>query len=528
MKVNKIYILVLSLVFTGIAGVNAQTGESEKYAYRMERIRTANPWNTSYNSAGLVFNRNEDFSLVRLGYDYQKGSYRNVFEPTSEGQFKLNTESFRKIKKVYFYGNFDFDYSHRQNKAWASVLDPYRTPVFLADSTPGRQTLELYRVNGGVGYELSKHFAIGGRMDFEVANNAKKRDARNKNVYMSLQIAPGVMYRSKWMNLGLNFIYGRRTEKVDIRIYGTGQNHEIFEFDGLWFYTSDVIKESGTMEREYRDNIYGGAAQLELYGKRWRFFNQLAVTKGKEEIFRNKAGDDRGGEVETLVYDYDGVLQITGDKYDHRLKWAADFTTTLLFENLQRSVIIDQSSQIVQYGRKNKSDIDAVKADVSYTLYRNRTAYNSSWNLTAGGRGYIRENKYRMFPVEFKHEVKSLEGYLDFTKNFLFKKGMLDCGIGGSYAEGSGTLLDRNRVSPEERPDIDLYKQRKDLLWQEYEFLTSDKFSLNARFRYTYFLNKEKGMSLYADARLNYLKVISGIYKSRERTGIQAVIGLAF
>ena len=35
MKVNKIYILVLSLVFTGIAGVKAQTKESEKYAYRM-------------------------------------------------------------------------------------------------------------------------------------------------------------------------------------------------------------------------------------------------------------------------------------------------------------------------------------------------------------------------------------------------------------------------------------------------------------------------------------------------------------
>ena len=101
MKVNKIYILVLSLVFTGIAGVKAQTKESEKYAYRMERIRTANPWNISYNSAGLIFNRNEDFSLVRLGYDYQDGNYRNVFESTSEGCFKLNTESFRKIKKVY-------------------------------------------------------------------------------------------------------------------------------------------------------------------------------------------------------------------------------------------------------------------------------------------------------------------------------------------------------------------------------------------------------------------------------------------
>ena len=133
-----------------------------------------------------------------------------------------------------------------------------------------------------------------------------------------------------------------------------------------------------------------------------------------------------------------------------------------------------------------------------------------------------------MFPVEFKHEVKSLEGYIDFNKNFLFKKGMLDCGVGGSYAEGSGTLLDRNSVAPEERPDIDLYKQRKDLLLQEYEFLTCDKFSVHVRLRYSYFLNREKGMSLYADARVNYLKAVSGMYKNKERTGIQAVIGLAF
>lgn len=300
MKVNKIYILVLSLVFTGIAGVKAQTKESEKYAYRMERIWTANPWNISYNSAGLIFNRNEDFSLVRLGYDYQDGNYRNVFESTSEGCFKLNTESFRKIKKVYFYGNFDFDYSHRQNKAWASVLDPYRTPIFLADSTPGRQTLELYRVNGGVGYELSRHFAIGGRMDFEVANNAKKRDARNKNVYMSLHIAPGIMYRSKWMNLGLNFIYGRKTEKVDIRIYGTGQNHEIFEFDGLWFYTSDVIKESGTIEREYRDNIYGGAAQMEFYGNGGNFLISCLSRKERKKFSETRPGITGAGKSRPL------------------------------------------------------------------------------------------------------------------------------------------------------------------------------------------------------------------------------------
>ena len=96
---------------------------------------------------------------------------------------------------------------------------------------PGRQTMETYILEGGIGYMIGKHWSIGAKIDYLTASNAKKKDARNKNTYMNLKVYPGVVYRSKYLNLGLNFIYQKETENIDIRTIGTGRTPELLSVE---------------------------------------------------------------------------------------------------------------------------------------------------------------------------------------------------------------------------------------------------------------------------------------------------------
>ena len=253
MKFKKIYTLGLGLLIAGMSAVNAQTQDNEKIFYRMDRVKANNPWTKSLNYAGLTFNENQDFTIVELDFQYGKGSFRNVNAPHAFNKTNLQTESFRRLNKVFFYGKFSFDYMNRLKMGWCNVIDPYRSPIFFADSMPGRQTMETYILEGGIGYMLGKHWSIGAKIDYLTASNAKKKDARNKNTYMNLKVYPGVVYRSQYLNLGLNFIYQKETENIDIRTIGTGRTPELLSVEGLWFYTSEQVNSTTSIIRDIRD-----------------------------------------------------------------------------------------------------------------------------------------------------------------------------------------------------------------------------------------------------------------------------------
>ena len=111
------------------------------------------------------------------------------------------------------------------------------------------------------------------------------------------------------------------------------------------------------------------------------------------------------------------------------------------YENIQQKEVINQNSTWTQFGKKNKSSIESIVYDANYNLFRNRTAYNSCWNAQIGAKGFYAERVYRLYPAKFQQILRNTEGYLSLEKNFLFKKGMLDCGINGAYTIGGGTML---------------------------------------------------------------------------------------
>lgn len=524
MKINIIPILSLGLLLLFATSARAQ----EKNFYRMDRLKTDNPWILSHNAAGLTTGAVSRFSIVEANWQYNTGDFRNVSDPTDRNRMNLLTESLLRLNKVYFYGKFSFDYDIRRNKAWSSVLDPYYSSIYMADSIPGEQTLEVYRLDGGVGYPLGKHFAIGAKVAYETASNAKHKDARNENTYMNLQVYPGVLFQTGPVRIGLNMIYQKMTEMVDIKIIGTGKIHEIFQFEGLWHYKSTIIAEGASLQSNHQEKLYGGSLQLELFNDKISFFNELSITQRKQEAFPSDFTNERSGKIKERKYTYTGLLHKKGKSYDHYLSLRLDIANKLGFENIQQSEVIDQNEEWIQYGTKNKTSVEITQADIYYQLFRNRTAYNSSWDARIGAKGLHVKRIYRLYPARFVQKIENYEGYLSLNKNFLFQKGMFDCGLNLAYTFGDGTLLDTEKEGKGEIPDAQQYKRKDDLLQQEYAFFTSDRFLGGLNIRYTRFLNKEKGMSLYGNVKTFYCRSLNGWYKGEGRTNLQVTLGFAF
>lgn len=526
MRLN-ITLFTLLLFFQGLS-LTAQE-KSGKFAYRMEQIKQANPWNSSNNSAGLIYNENEDFSTATLNYGYRKGKFAAVWDEKHHNRFNINTESFRNINRVWFYGRIDFDYVIRKEKTWSSVLSPIHTPIFLADTVPGKQTLELYSLSGGVGYDLNSRWALGGGIDYTTGSNAKNKDPRNKNTYMELSVRPGLIYRLNALRLGANFIYQRRTEKTEIKMFGSGHNQELFEFEGLWFYTSTVLSSSGNSEREFRDDIFGGALQVEYKGNHGQLLNEFTFRIGKQEIFRNKAGDDRGGEIDYRLYKYSGIANILKDDLALRMQLDADFGSRLSYENLQRKEVIDQTSHIVQYGRKNKGHRDNWGIGIQCALARLADSYRNNWEITLAARYRESEEQYRLHPTEFIQKIRYAEGSASFNKNHYRENHMWDWGITLSCGSGGGNALKTINSPDDEAAGAEDYKQRTELLLKEYDYLTATQGSGKLNIRYTRFLHKEKGMSLYGELTADYKQAVNGDnYKNKGRIDLGASVGLTF
>lgn len=146
---------------------------------------------------------------------------------------------------------------------------------------------------------------------------------------MEFEIYPGVIYQSKYFNIGANFLYQRMTEKVTNKLFGEGINHEVFYFEGMWFYTSIITSNTYSEERNYTSNTYGGATQIELVTGKIRFLNQFIGKKTDQSIWINYVQGQRGGNMKGISYAYNGHLNIDGNKFHHVIKGEAhDFWKT--------------------------------------------------------------------------------------------------------------------------------------------------------------------------------------------------------
>lgn len=498
MKNKLIYILsVIAICLLPITSYSQQ--RSQKRHYTFEKIEMKSPWLLSGNAAGLVFNKADNFANVGGFYTNESGDYKNFNDPKTYSTYGVETKSYTKIKDVYFYGSFKYDYGVNEDLAWRGTIYPGSNLNPIVDSIPGKVLRESYILSGKVGYNLTDRISIGAAFDYSTNTAAKRIDGRNKNTLSKMNVSPGITFTTGGVKLGLNLNYKRDVEQVEYKYIGEATGKEIYYMEGLWFYVSSGITSTAMLDRKYLKDVFGGSFQFLAKVGNLRLFNQFSVNYGQEDNAELNNFDKRYASVESLNYNYDGKFRLIGNDIDHFL--------TLSFmseENLSSNIVTNyervpgegNSWAYYEYGKTLRYVTSYQKYGAEYKTYIRDGEWRCSWILAAGINHHVMEKDYKVFPASYHQDYNISEIYLRAAKEFILnEKSSLNLEATGSSISASGTKLDA--VNP---LTMGALKLNRNILDTDYAYNLASRYNVGFNMKYMRSLNAQKGSIIYLGA----------------------------
>lgn len=511
---------------------------SDKCVYLFEKLENRAPWIASDNGAGLVFNNAVNFSSVGAYYGSQNGDYRNFNEAAKYDNFGILTKSYVKVKNIYFYGMFNYDYGIKEKQAWLGTIYPNATLNPILDSVPGKVLREDYILAAKVGYSLNKKTAIGLAFNYHTATAAKRIDGRNSNTLSEFVVSPGIIHNQGIFAIGINVAYKHNVEQVGYDFIGDVTGKSIYYLEGLWFNSHTGITSTTILDRKYYTNIYGGAAQFELKGKSLKFFNQLKVDYNRESDFEGGSFTKRYAFTEGLKYDYSGLISYRGKIADHNLSLGFISNEQFSYNVVNNYELIPgeiSTWAFYEYGKTLRYMQQFQRYSAEYKSYIRRADcnWNHSWIFTLGTNYTSVEKDYKIYPAKYHQDYNNTEIYLKVDKNILIKnKGFIDVNASGSYTNGSGTMLEVS--NPITTGSLLL---NSNILKRDFAYQTADRAKVGIGAKYTHIINNDKGTTAYVGVNYthqflvsdgNLSNLLDGVLPGTYRSLISVNIGLNF
>jgi len=531
MRMKTIYITLLTL---GICShpLKAQLADEVVYDhdYSLERIVVKSNWLSSANPAGLMTNYISK-SYVQTSYESLWGTYRNVTDGSNLNRFDLKTESYKRFDRFSVYGKLEYFNDRANDRAWYGTMHPEKTVMVMGDSIPGKTREEYYLLQGGIAFELGNGFSVGAAIQYEAGTLAKRKDARNLNEYMDLQIRPGVTYSSKWVNAGVNVYFDRFTQKVNYSVFGTNSRIPAsFLFDGMWFYNALLVSTGSSYpDPRHKGMTYGGAGQIEInITPDFKFFNQLSMNYGVIGRYSRRNMEMLGSE-ERLEYNYSGIVSLSSGCVEHQLKLNFDYQDVMKYNNIQRLEPVPGTFNTdlwVQYGKMLKLSGNTKTFGANYSLYLQRNDYHSSWTVQAGIELFQKSMEYRILPVLYTQQIKFTHINLGVAKNIITgRKSFLDINLYAHlFRGGEGYPFQENAPQDLVMNQVNVFL---DLVQQEYNYLTANRYQVGGNVRFTHKLPTRLLMSIYAQIGAHTTSVSSAM-PDTYRNGLMGTVGLNF
>lgn len=534
MRTTKKYIFIVLpvlLVCSGFgASLKAATGSAdslavnEKSEYHFESIKGAQLWNSSNNPAGLGFYDFKNISYVEGFFQKNNGGFVKYYESNNSYRFGVQTESFTKVKNVSMYGKLGYSSFGGNNMTWSGLIYPEDHLVHVADDVPADKRAERYFVSGGLSVPICKKILGGFSIDYDGENLSKMKDLRHKTDFMQLDVKAGFVYQTKYVNIGINYIYEKYYERVAYSRVSTNSDvYNGYYLKGLWFGLSDSwdnpglhLKESGSDYVPFSEHLNGAAVQAELKIGNFRFMNEFTykrqsgyVGMGGEKIYNTSYGN---------IYEYFGKMQLEGGKINHYLTVNTQYRDDVNEDNVFTSEMINGETVIVQYGKNKVYDRKLFTWNAEYNFTWG-ARYNPSWDIKVGYEHYAKSAVSSLvLPYYYTQEIKYNMGYINARKNFVFNTGMLDVALGADYSNGFGSKLEEHKADNVQADIAEDMKPKpiETLLNKEYEYYTVAKIGGEIGARYSFFINRKngKGGNIYLDAKYRLLSASKAVYAS--------------
>lgn len=470
-------LLTILTVFVAFNHISAQ-----KQDYTTEKLEWINPWLTTSNASGMVFNdlfldEINSFTDGTLSGYYRSGELKNLYDPESTMGANFNIGSYLKLGKAYLKGGFEYDYSQSRNSTWRGWYDPYCSPFMVADSIPGNLSIEEYRMGTAIAYPVSDKVSLGIDMKYNVGIMAKHKDLRNKNTLMTFEINPSMMYRGNNFNIGFNLGYKRSTEKVEYEQIDSSTEKYLFSIYGLWIYYSTGYSSAETKRENLTSGFNGSITADATFGS-VRILNDFIADYSTAMQTETGYNNLIHGQTNKLSFS-DRLTLIIYPK--HRINLSADFYTMVGNRFLQRQELDPQSNirvwvtyggPINYYYRSYRSE------ELSYTYRQAKSLTDVKWELTAGVRDMAVSHKYKETPLTFRQNLTTREGFLKYTHYIPFKDSRLDISPALSYSFSNGLMNDT-------ADGQNKWQLEKELV-QEYSFWQAPKIKGGIDIRYAF------------------------------------------
>lgn len=505
---------------TAVAGVVvttsalAQNIDSTLYLC-VDDVVKGNSWLVSENSASLAALGRGAVSEATIGASTEHGEFINYNGADSQYEFIVGAESYVRINsRTSLHGRVGYRNFTGHNMAGSYLLNPEEAPFDMVEYTEenrGKKRLEQYEVVGSAAYSPLGWLTIGGGIDYQAANYAKRKDLRHTNFAMDMTVNAGLKFRIiEQLQVGVNYTYRRRAESILLSMYGTSdQTFASLISYGAMFGKREFFGDNGyTKENETKpllDVYHGGAVQIS-----WsitpdiEWFNEVG--------YRTRRGHYGDLSPYTVVYSnhggaelfYKGALTIerNNDIHTVHLGWKSSNVSNR--ENLYEYVNEVGGLNYVEYlGEVETGARREQRVMLDYTARLDIEQGIAKWEIRASGEVNNRDIVANNFPDYRRQDILWWRAGIAAERNIRNLRNIYTVGLYGGYGGGSGEPFVDGHYGAAGSQTIT--RTLDNLLLREYEYLTSPQIRGSLSLDYGRYIGN-RGVVGYVRAQYSWAK----------------------
>ena len=186
-----------------------------------------NVWLTSANAAALTTFSDSTIAHATLSYSHADGTRRSLSDGKRQDVYGADVQSFFRLSpSIVAYGRAAYE-NRSMTEAAGSMFFPTSQlmPFDLVEEDEGNagdKGMETFNVNGAIGWQVTRHMAIGAQLNYSSGTYAKHRDLRHSNTLMDLDARVSAFLRLPHNSgVGAGLVYRRRSETMLFKTYGT-------------------------------------------------------------------------------------------------------------------------------------------------------------------------------------------------------------------------------------------------------------------------------------------------------------------
>ena len=441
------------LSFLGVFVLSALPAwsQTEEWKDEYSRFTDWSPWIQSSNPAGIVLTPLSRISTVRAGIEKQNGGLIDLHESRDCFKPNLDAASYMKISdRVTFYGRMNYSYFKGKDMGGQILMDPYYNPVnFLesTDTTTGTKTLEEYTLEGAMAYSLSDRLTLAGRISYQSADYAKRKDPRSFNQWMDLDASVGARYSfGEQASVGLSLNYTKTIETVSEKLFGTldRQYYYLVDYGGSFGKVEIIDGDNGYLsvsnERPMFNQFFGASAQTEFSVGEVNAFIDLGAAYRSGYFGKKASGSVRFCDFDGMRYNLDARVTFRTGTILNRIDGGLNVMTSLNKENSYRvSTNPGQNPEIQYFGSQEVGDKTVSNATARYSVegesLRGKGIFMpASWAASVEYRYFGLDQTATSYPFYRKQKLARNTLEVNVIKNLGLRNDILSLTLGGNYS----------------------------------------------------------------------------------------------